>query len=124
MALAVGVDPTAELGHPQLDPLVRELREDELELSAREGPLRLGDAADIPTGAAPSMCTLAVPLSSFVAACLATPRYPPATSHGATSRRTRAAAAPADDLGPIGTESGSDTQIVTKRGAPTPGSLV
>lgn len=43
VACAVGVDPTAELGHPQLDPVVSELREHELELSAREGPLRLGD---------------------------------------------------------------------------------
>ena len=43
MALAVGVDPTAELGHPQLDPVVRELWEHELELATRKRPLRLGD---------------------------------------------------------------------------------
>ena len=43
VAFAVGVDPPAELGHPQLDPVVRELREHELELAARERPLRLGD---------------------------------------------------------------------------------
>jgi hypothetical protein len=43
VAFAVGIDPTAELGHPQLDPVVGELREDKLELAAGERPLRLGN---------------------------------------------------------------------------------
>ena len=43
VTLTVGVDPTTELGHPQLDPVVSELREHELELAARERALGLGD---------------------------------------------------------------------------------
>jgi hypothetical protein len=55
-------------------------------------PSTAAAAAGIATGAAPSMRTLAVPLSRFFAACLSTPGYPPATTRGATSRRTRAVA--------------------------------
>jgi hypothetical protein len=43
VSFAVGVDPTAELGHPQFDPVVGELREHELELAAGERSLWLGD---------------------------------------------------------------------------------
>jgi hypothetical protein len=43
MALAVGVDAATELGHPQVDAVVRQLREHELELPARERSLRLSD---------------------------------------------------------------------------------
>lgn len=48
VALAVGVDPPTELGDPQLDAVVRELRKHELELTAGERPLRLGDDERLP----------------------------------------------------------------------------
>ena len=43
VAFAVRVDASAELRDPQLDPVVGELREHQLELAARERPLRFGD---------------------------------------------------------------------------------
>ena len=49
VALAVRIDPAAEFGNPQFDPVVRELREHQLELTAGERPLRLGDHQRRPT---------------------------------------------------------------------------
>ena len=49
VALAVGVDPATEFGHPELDAVVRELREHELELTAGERSLRLGDDECLPS---------------------------------------------------------------------------
>ena len=43
VALAIGVDATTELRHPQLDAVVGQCREDELELTPGERALRLGD---------------------------------------------------------------------------------
>jgi hypothetical protein len=49
MRLAVRVDPSADLRHPQLDAVVAQHREDELELSAGERTLRLADDERVPT---------------------------------------------------------------------------
>jgi hypothetical protein len=43
------VDPAAELGHPQLDAVVRQRGEDELELTAGKRTLRFGDDERRPT---------------------------------------------------------------------------
>jgi len=56
-------------------------------------PSTVAAAAGIAAGAAPSMRTLAVPLSSFVPASLATPVYPPTAVHRATGRRLASAVA-------------------------------
>ncbi len=49
MAFTVRIDATTELGHPQLDAVVRQRREDELELTAGERSLGLGDDERCPT---------------------------------------------------------------------------
>jgi hypothetical protein len=49
VAFAVGVDAAAELGYPQLDAVVGQRWEDELELTAGERALVLGDDKRGPT---------------------------------------------------------------------------
>jgi len=51
VALTVGIDPPAELRHPQVDAVVRQLREHQLELTARERTLRLSDHERAPPAA-------------------------------------------------------------------------
>jgi hypothetical protein len=49
VTLAVGVDAAAQLWHPEVGAVVGQLREDEVELSAGERALRLGDDERRPT---------------------------------------------------------------------------